>query len=260
MATNKTKATLAHTEEFISSLADETEVLELIPEVFIDQARAAASAFYVDESLLSRSQYQTEDGSHDLIRIVLEDPKDHGEGLVSVKIRLSGRMDPDTGDLVPMNNRGTSDDSAEWIKGFRSGRIGFSPDSVEAGIISESDYNNIVRYAQLWEEITEAEGPNSMYTKEHAKKRLWFTASDEDALLTFEMETRTNPNNEETAIGITNVAFRNLEVIGIGTAQAPADLSLASNVKTGKSKLSIPNFRTKGSDDAPAAAIPPRRK
>jgi hypothetical protein len=253
---------LSHTEEIISALVEmQDEVLNNIPECFIEQARNAASAFYVDTDLLSHSAYERVGGGEtDLIRIVLEDPKIHDESLVSVKFRLSGLMDPDSGELIPMSKRSTAD-GGEWLKGFRSNRIGFTQAEVDSGLISQEDFNNIISYAHMWAEISEEEGVNAMYSKEHAKKRLWLVASDEDALLTFEIELRTNPQDDSTAVGMTNVRFRNLHVIGVGTTQAPAELSEAAEVKKGKSRIEIPNFRNRAAstddEDEEGGAVAP---
>jgi hypothetical protein len=236
----------AATESFISYLySDENlhEALFTIPEIFIQQGRDAAESFFVDSSLLSKRAYAREDGSNDLIRIVLEEPKLTDEGVI-VKFRLSGLMNTESGELRPMAAGNTMADNETWLRGFRSTNVLFTPESVDAGIITEADYAALENYAEMWAEICEEEGTaDAMYTSENAKKRLWLVSSNDDALFTFDLVLRQNPNNGDHVVGITNVAFSDLHIIGAGVGQAPLELTKATGVTYAKPTVSLPKLK-----------------
>lgn len=236
----------ATTEQFIAYLySDESlhEALFTIPEVFVQQGRDAAESFFVDNTLMSRRAYAREDGSHDLLRIVLEEPKLTEDGVI-VKFRLSGVMDTNTGELRAHGANNQMADTETWLRGFRSTNVLFSPESVEAGLISEQDYAALENYADMWAEICEEEGTSdAMYTSENARKRLWLVATNEDGLLTFDMELRQNPNNGDSVVGITNIAFSDLHIIGSGVTQAPSELVKSSGVSYSKPTLRLPKLK-----------------
>lgn len=241
-----TQVNQAATEQFISYLySDENlhQALFSIPEVFIQQGRDAAETFFVDTNLMSRRAYTREDGSHDLIRIVLEEPKAVEDGVI-VKFRLSGLMDTESGECRPMGAGTELGDTETWLRGFRSTNVLFTPESVEAGIITEADYAALEQYAEMWAEICEEEGTaDAMYTKENARKRLWLVASNDEGLFTFDMELRQNPNNGDQVVGITNIAFSDLHVIGAGVGQVPSDLAKATGITYAKPTLNLPKLK-----------------
>lgn len=241
-----TQVNAAATEQFIAYLySDETlhQALFTIPEVFVQQGRDAAEQFFVDNTLLSRRAYAREDGATDLIRIVLEEPKLADEGVV-VKFRLSGIMDTNSGDLRPHGASSEMGDTETWLRGFRSTNVLFTPESVEAGIITEADYAALESYAEMWAEICEEEGSSdAMYTSDNARKRLWLVSTNDDGLFTFDMVLRQNPQSGEPVVGITNIAFSDLHVIGSGVTQAPMDLVKASGISYSKPTVNLPKLK-----------------
>jgi hypothetical protein len=214
-------------QSFISDLFNSTnqEVLYSIPNKFIEQARNGYDSFYIDTTIMSRSAYTREDGSHDLFRFVLVDPVLY-ENAVSVKAHISGIMDAD-GEMVPLTNGASLKKGQAYLKGFRSTPIIFTPESVTNGVLSATDYESLCTYAEMWEAITLEDGTNAMYTKEHGKKRLWVVASDHSGLITFDMVERLNPSTKTPTIGISNVAWTNCHLIGVGTGQSQGQVAKA---------------------------------
>jgi hypothetical protein len=237
------EAKAANTEMFIAGLyadPDLQTVLAGIPECFIEQARDAYDQFFVDTSLMSRSQFAPEDGSCDLIRIVLEDPfYDENTEKVSVKVRLSGVMNPD-GSMQPATTGKTLTKGQQWIKGLRSLPIEFSQESVDNGVISQSDFESLIRYAELWEEYEEDFGRGCMYTTEHSSKRLWVVAANPDGIVTFDMVLRLNPQTKKPAVGLSNVAWADCKLIGstVGVAKQAAVKAGAPTAR--KSQVDLP--------------------
>lgn len=233
---------MLHTEQFISDLINDAElngVLSNVPECFIQQARDGASQFYIDTELFSRSQYMREDGSCDLLRLVLENPVAYDDGTVSVIVRVTGILNPD-GSLEPHKTGAQLTPGQMRIPGFRSTPVVFSPESITDGVISEGDFKALHDYAALWEEVTEEYGDNALYTKEHANKRLWAVAVNEEGLVTFEMALRQNPRTKDYVVGIQNVSFSNCKFIGAGTASAQRARA-ATGVTFGKTSVKIPD-------------------
>lgn len=231
------------TEVFVANLfadPDLQDCLRGIPEAFISQARDAYDSFYVDTELMSRSQYTKEDGSADLVRIVLEDPfYDEDTDSVSIKVRLSAIMNAD-GSLEPHRTGSTLKPGQAYVKGMRSLPVKFDATSVQAGVLSQEDFDALVDYALLWEEYEANYGKSCFYTAQYANKRLWVVAANPDGIVTFDMCIRLNPQNNTPTVGIQNVAWSDCKLIGTTTGQTKQPARKASTPVARKSSIELP--------------------
>lgn len=232
------------TESFIADLYSDAELQDVlinIPEAFIDQARDAADSFFVDTKLMSRSQFAREDGSADLVRITLQDPI-LLEDSVGVKAHFSMIMDAD-GNLVAHKTGATLRPGERRVPGFNSSLIFLNEQSVDLGLITSGELDALEAYAELWADTIEEEGPSAMYTKEHARERLWLVAANPNAIVTFDIELRMNPKTNENVVGINNVAWSNCKLIGTGTGNSNAQAArVASTPRSNKPTVKLPKI------------------
>jgi hypothetical protein len=201
-----------------------------IPAFIRKQALEGYEQFYIDSELFP------------FLRVVIEDPKLYGEG-VSVVIRISGIMGEEDKELVmPVRGQTELSPGTCRMNGFRSNPILILPKHVEAGLLTETQFEGLINYAKEWAGIIEEYGPRAAYeNKNYTRFRSYLMAKSNESYLVFNIVARNNPNTGELVPGIENLCWMNLNFIGAGQSQEPAQaLKLDSNFKPRKVNSEIP--------------------
>lgn len=232
-----------HALTFIAEICSNQELIataQSIPEKFVQQVRDGYTSFFVNTELTSDAAFnRSGTGTNNFLRIELRDCTVQGEDEVSFKLKLSGIMNNKNGALTNMKPGGTMSEGESWLKGFISNRVAISQTDVEDGLLTQSDFDLLKKYAAWWEGIVTTEGSSAPY-KKYSKNRLWLAASNKEFIFTFLMETRNNPTPQPgdlpVVIGIKDMSWSNAHFtnttpsIGIGRIGKAGGVGRSNNV------------------------------
>lgn len=230
---------------FIKDIAANKELsrtYNTMPEVFVDQVRQGYEKHYLDAAMVSDAAYSGKGTStQDYFRIELRDCLITNEQ-ISFKLKFSGRMNYKTGKMTALRAGGQQQPNEDWLKGFISNRVAITPEDVEAGLITQEDFNLLSEYAAWWVAVVEEKGENAPY-KLYAKNRLWLVASNDAYKFQFQFELRNNPapgvNDIPVVLGITDIEWANAHFSNTTPGVGVARIGIASGVNKG-AKQAVP--------------------
>lgn len=224
-----------------------------IPDLLIERIQRGAAKFYLTADDISDTSYSGKSQTdQDIFRIEIHDASTNEEGTkVKFKVRLRGILNINTGEMRPHKAGSSMTEGEGWLHGYNSTYVELSKEQVEEGIISQDDFNMLVKYALWWEGIVAEEGDRAPYSKAHVRQRLYITAANADFLFLFDLEDRGNPEVEDAhVIGINNLEWDNAHLIDYTPGSAVGSIGKAKSVtKGGKVSLPTPSRRV-----VPAAA------
>lgn len=176
-----------------------------IPWMFIQQAHDGYNMAFLNASHVSNVRY-AEGADNDLFRVVIQDPRTEAEG-ISCKIVLQGFHDANM-EMIPASRVKPRPDKAKgeaYVRNFSSRVIGLSQRSVDAGTLSQEDYNDLLEYTAWWEGVQREHGANAPYSKDlgFSRMRRYLVAKNNAFFIGFGLEERQNTSDRPTDMPIT---------------------------------------------------------
>jgi hypothetical protein len=205
--------TAPQTTLFLRSCSD--SVYRQVPEIFVDQARTGWQKHQIGgELFLNRSV------SVELTAPSIRKDISTGEEYVAAKLKVRGIMD-DKFQLVPMQTgRVDLAPGQSWLKGHYSPELRFDLALVRAGYITPEELEALIRYEALWKSMGTQQYDTAVASpgaKPNSKKRLYLTAKDTSSKFQFFYTVRTNPKTGEETIGIQEIGWVGMHLIGTTT-------------------------------------------
>lgn len=218
-----------------------------IPDLLIEQIQKGATKFKLGAEQVADVSYSGKTVTNtDFFRIEIHDASTNEDGSsVKFKVRLRGILDIDTGEMRLMKAGQTMSESEMWLHGFNSTFVELNTESVEDGLVSQEDFDALVKYALWWEALVAEQGPRAPYTKAYARTRLYVAAANENFEFLFDLEDRGNPNDESAlVVGINNIEWVNAHFTSRTPGTMVGTIGKAKGVEmAGKVKLPTPSRR-----------------
>lgn len=233
---------LSPAQQYLTTVAQHSDpeiaaAYKMIPKVFIDQIFGDASGVaynqcFLNGGLVSDTNYNNMSTVNtDFFRVELVDGNVTANGDPAFKVRITGKMDNTTKEMVPMVKGALPDPTSSWLKNFKSDIYVITKEDVAADKISAADYQTILEYCKVWKGV-EAAGGN-MYTAEHKGNRYSFIARNTAFLFVFDIQVRPNYSKNRKATdplwtpGITNVSWSNVHLLHRKEGAGPSSINVA---------------------------------
>lgn len=237
---------MAKTTEFAKTCSP--SCFDAIPAHFYRQADQQFNKFQIDGAMLRQR----------LVNIELFEPSlktDPSSGqYVTAKLRLSGLLDPNLEFIAQSKSKDRRTD-VKWLTGHYSPAIRFDQGLVQAGFITTEELQALIDYVDLWANLGDA-----AYEKGNTTKRLYLTSRNDDAVFQFDYVERTNPKTDEPTLGIENVGWCGMKLIGSTLSGEVQELQAAvQNIAHSQGALGTRQVTTTvAPTSAPAATFRPR--
>lgn len=209
--------------QFCHALAADPSYADIyldVPTFMVEQAQAGLKSFEINADHINEEE----------IRIAINDPQVINDNEVSFKLSLSGVMDYDTGEMIPISQRDKGDKAQRWLPGYNSLRMSVKRDD---NLFTSNQFDMLVRYAD-WYANQVAEGVN-MWAKGMAGKRVYITPASADFLFQFTLDVRLNPANYNLAIGLSqDIQLRNAHLLCTFAANPAGSIGKAKKQRTGR--------------------------
>lgn len=176
-----------------------------IPDMFIEQARQGYDMAFLNASHVSNARYAS-GVDNDLFRVVIQDPRSEADG-ISCKIVLQGFHDSNMNMIASTRVKSRPDKAKGegYVRNFSSQLIGLSQRSVDAGTLTQDEYNDLLEYTTWWEGVQREHGQNAPYYKDlgFSRIRRYLVAKNSAFFIGFQLEERANTSDRPTDMPIT---------------------------------------------------------
>lgn len=206
--------------EFCNHLASELpKVYALFPQLFIDQARDKLPMFEVPASALKEDLFRLQ-----VINPVLTTPQE-----VNFKLRLSGVINIQTGELTGMKSKAKMASNEQYVN-YTSYYLTIDSNS---NLIDRTDFNLLVSYCEFWENNEET------IWNTHGGKRISLKPLD-NFLCQFSLEERLNPVTQKPTVGIEEIRLRGFTFLDTFSGPATTTIATARKQRAGLEAGEVP--------------------